>query len=267
MATQTGDPRPTLWQISFSHYSEKVRWVLERKGVAHVRRSPPPGFHIAVALWLTRGAQKTLPVLELDGRAIGDSTAVIAALEARYPDPPVYPADPELRRRALELEDFFDENLGPQARLLPFNHLRSEPEMFAELAVQAVPGPLAVAKGPIGAYARVYTGLRWGADDDEAAKTAEAGIIVALDRIEAELKRGEGEFLVGEGLSVADITAASLCGPIVAPAEGPVPAGQPMPASFERFRDEIRDHPGFIWVETMFREHRRPGRPAAASTA
>ncbi len=251
--------KPTLWQIGFSHYSEKVRWTLERKGVSHVRRSPPPGFHIAIALWLTRGAYKTLPVLELDGRVIGDSTAVIAALEERYPDPPVYPADPELRRRALELENFFDEQLGPHARLLPFNHLRSEPEMFAELAVQAVPGPLAVAKGPIGAYARFYTGLRWNAADDEAAKAAEAGIVAALDRVEAELARGEGEFLVGDELSIADITAASLFGPIVTPAEGPIPADQPLPASFERFRDEIRDHPGYAWVEETFRKHRSPG--------
>lgn len=267
MAAQSADPRPTLWQISFSHYSEKVRWVLDRKGISHVRRSPPPGLHIAIALWLSRGGYKTLPILELDGQAIADSTAVIAALEERYPDPSVYPADPELRRRALELEDFFDEQLGPHARLLPFNHLRSEPEMFAELAVRAVPGPLAAAKRPIGAYARVYTGLRWNAADDEAAKAAEAGIVAALDRIETELARGGGEFLVGEELSVADITAASLFGPIVTPPEGPIPADQPLPASFERFRDEIRDHPGYLWVEETFRKHRGPARAASPSPA
>jgi glutathione S-transferase len=259
--------RPRLWQIGISHYGEKVRWTLEYKGIDHVRRSPPPGFHIPIALWLTRGAQKTLPVLELDGRVIGDSTAVIAALEERYPDPPVYPGDPEQRRRALDLEDYFDEHLGPHARLLPFNCLMSEPDLFADLAVQAVPGPLAAAKRPIGAYARAYTSLRWGANDDQAALAAEAGIIAAMDRLEAELAAGDGEFLVGGELSVADITAASLFGPIVAPEGGPIPPGQAMPASFERFRDELRDRPGFIWVEETFRNHRRPARPAAVGPA
>ena len=57
-------------------------------------------------------------MLVLDGEAIGDSTRIIEALERRYPEPPLYPADPEERRRALEIEDFFDEELGPHVRLL-----------------------------------------------------------------------------------------------------------------------------------------------------
>jgi glutathione S-transferase len=29
---------PVLWHIPFSHYSEKVRWALDYKGIAHRRR-------------------------------------------------------------------------------------------------------------------------------------------------------------------------------------------------------------------------------------
>ena len=60
-------------------------------------------------------------MLVLDGVAIGDSTRIIEALERSHPDPPLYPADPGARRRALELEDFFDEELGPYTRLLVLN--------------------------------------------------------------------------------------------------------------------------------------------------
>ena len=88
-----------LWHIPVSHYNEKVRWALDLKGVAAERRAPPPGLHMAIALWLTRGRNKTFPVLELDGRAIGDSTAIIAALEERYPEPALYPAADADRRR------------------------------------------------------------------------------------------------------------------------------------------------------------------------
>lgn len=77
---------------------------LERGLVGHERRAPMPGYHIGVALLLTRGRHYTFPVLELDGRRIGDSTAIIAALEERYPQPPLYPSDPAERERALELE-------------------------------------------------------------------------------------------------------------------------------------------------------------------
>src|SRR5436190_915698 len=47
--------QPILWQIAVSHYSEKARWALDYKGVEHQRRSPPPGLHMPVVLWLTRG--------------------------------------------------------------------------------------------------------------------------------------------------------------------------------------------------------------------
>jgi glutathione S-transferase len=251
---------PTLWQLPVSHYSEKARWALAHKGIAHRRRSPLPGSHMVVALALTRGEENTFPILQMDGRTIGDSTAVIAALEQRFPDPPLYPADPEQRRRALELEEFFDEELGPYARFLPFHELANEPEMFAEVAAAAVPGPLGKAKPLVGLYARTYTSLRFGTRDKAAAQTAREKIVAAIDRLDAELAASEGNYLVGESFSVADLTAASLFYPVVGPDGGPLPPDVPTPPAFERFRDSIRDRPGFKWVEEMFRRHRRPAK-------
>jgi glutathione S-transferase len=262
------DGKPTLIQLDISHYSEKVRWALDYKEVPHVRRSPLPGTHIPISYALTRGKSVYLPLLQMDGRTITDSTAIIAALEQRYPSLPLYPADPEQRQRALELEDFFDEELGPAARLLPFHELTNEPAMFAEVAAAAVPGPLGNAKGLVGLYARTYTGLRFGVRDEVAAATAREKIVAALDRLEAELDaNGGGEFLVGERLSVADITAASLFYPVVDPAEGPLPTGSPAPPALEIFRDGIRDRPGYLWVEETFRRHRFPARSAAVADA
>jgi glutathione S-transferase len=255
MSAQT-QQKPTLWQIDISHYAEKVRWALEYKGVDHVRRSPLPGSHIPIALFLTRGAQPTLPVLQIDGRTIGDSTEIIAALESIHPEPPLYPIDAEERARAIELEDWFDENLGPQARLLPFYELIQEPEIFAEVAAESVPGPLGKAKPVVGAYARVYTSLRWGANSEADAERAREGIVAAFDKLEAELERGEGEFLVGDSLSVADITAASLFYPVVVPPEGPLDPNLPRPPAFDRFRQGLSDRRGYRWVEETFRRHR-----------
>jgi len=255
MSTQT-QPKPVLWQIDYSHYSEKVRWALEYKGVDHVRRSPLPGTHIPIALVLTRGAQPTVPVLQIDGRTIGDSTEIIAALESIHPEPPLYPIDAEQRARAIELEDWFDENLGPPARLLSFYELIQEPEVFAEVAAQAVPGPLGKAKPVVGAYARAFTSIRFGANSDAAAARAREAIHDALDKLEAELDRGDGEFLVGDSLSVADITAASLFYPVVIPPEGPLDPDLPRPPALDRFRESLSDRPGYRWVEETFRRHR-----------
>jgi glutathione S-transferase len=255
MSVQSSD-KPVLWQIDISHYAEKARWALDYKEVDHVRRSPLPGTHIPIALFLTRGAQPTIPVLQMDGRAIGDSTAIIAALDAKYLDRPLYPSTPTDRSRALELEDWFDENLGPHTRLLPFYELIQEPGIFAEVASKSVPGPLGKAKPVVGAYARGYTSLRWGANKSEDAQRAREAIVAAFDKLEAELQKDDGEFLVGESLSVADVTAASLFYPIVVPAEGPLSPELPRPAGLESFRQSLSNRPGYRWVEEIFRRHR-----------
>ena len=94
---------PILWHIGVSHYSEKVRWALDYKGFEHERRAPMPSAHMVVALWLTRGRVKTFPVMRIGDETIGDSSAIIGALEKHFPEPELYPEDPVERRRALDL--------------------------------------------------------------------------------------------------------------------------------------------------------------------
>ena len=201
------------------------------------RRAPVPGAHIPVALFLTRGAHNTFPILQLDGRTVGDSTAIIAALEERHPDSPLYPEDPEQRRRALQLEDFFDEELGPHMRLLAFHEMRRDPGRMKALMERTAPGPLAKLAGPSAAYANAYSNLRFRTSDEEAAALAREKIVAALDRLEAEL--GADEYLVGDGFTVADLTAASLLNPLVLPDGGPLPSDNPPPKGLQSFREPL----------------------------
>lgn len=253
----TAQSKPVLWHIPISHYSEKARWALEHKQIDHVRRAPLPGSHIPLALWMTRGEQITFPILQVDGRTIGDSTAIVAALESIQPERPLYPADAEERARAIKLEDYFDEQLGPYTRFLAFHELLNEPEMLTEVASRLVPPALGRARPLVGAYARVFTSIRWQARDEDAAVKAREKIAAAMDRLESELESGEGEYLVGDRFGVADLTAASLFYPLVVPPEGPTPPGTPRPPALDRFREELSDRPGYRWVEETFRQHRR----------
>ncbi|HYC80569.1 MAG TPA: glutathione S-transferase family protein [Solirubrobacterales bacterium] len=250
--TASDASRPLLWQLALSHYSEKVRWALDHKRVDHRRRTAMPSAHIPIALWLTRGAGATFPLLALDGEVADDSTAAIAALERRFPERPLYPAEPAERRRALELEEFFDEGLGPAARLLPLHELRGDPELFGEFAALAAPAPLARAKPLLAAYARLYTGTRFRTTDPAAAARARGEVVGALDRIEAELAAGDGAHLVGTSFSVADLTAAAMFSLLVLPAGGPLPTDLPLPADLARFREEISARPGYRWVEETY---------------
>jgi glutathione S-transferase len=255
----TPDREPVLWHLGVSHYSEKVRWALAYKGIEHERRSPPPGVHMLYALWLTRGAQRTFPVLQLEGETIGDSSAIIAALERRFPDPPLYPRDPEARRRALDLEDWFDENLGPQIRLLGWHEVIADPERGGMPEIAARPLPPALRRiGPMRRsaawFGSQFVRLRYRVADPAAAAEAREAVLAALDRLEAEL--GDREYLVGDPFSVADLTAAALFYPLVNPPEGPqLPAPPP---AFERFRAPLAERRGYRWVAEMFRRHRKP---------
>jgi glutathione S-transferase len=255
-----GNGKPVLWHIGVSHYSEKARWALAYKGVEHERRGPVPGTHMLIALWLTRGRQHTFPVVRFDGEMIGDSTAIIAALEKRYPEPPLYPADAGERARALELEEWFDEQLGPQIRLLAWHDVTA-PEAkdhMGQLAERMMPRSLrryAAARAAASRFGSAFVALRFGVRDDTAADEARVSVLAALDRLEDEL--GDRDYLVGDSFTVADLAAASLFYPLVNPPEGPrLP--DPPPA-LDAFIAPLRERRGYRWVEEMFRRHRKAG--------
>jgi glutathione S-transferase len=244
--------KPIPWHIPISHYNEKVRWALAYKGIEHERRKPSPPRHMLVALYLTRGRNKTFPVLQLDGERIGDSTAIIAALERRFPDPPLYPADAGERSRALELEEWFDEELGPYLRRLGFHELTRDRERLEQFAAWQIPNIPRRLGGLAAMGFKSFVHMRYGAKSEEAAELARHKVLAAFDRLEAEL--GDREYLAGDGFSVADLTAAALLYPLVTPPEGPTVPGT-IPA-LERFRAPLKERPGYRWVEEMYRRHR-----------
>lgn len=245
-------PTPVLWQIKVSHYNEKARWALDLKGVAHRRVTPWPLFGSLPAAWLmTRGI--TFPVLRLDGETIGDSTRIIAALEQRCPSPPLYPADPAERERALELEDTFDELLAPAVRRLVWHHTAREPRTFFKSAFPDSSPLLRAAFRP-GAFAVTrLVQLRFGIDEASAAE-ARKHVLAAMELIEAEVR--PSGYLVGDAFSVADLAAAALTTPLVRPPERQYLPPVAFPQPLQAFCDEIAARPAGRWVLEMFRRHR-----------
>ena len=241
-----------LWHIELSHYNEKARWALDYKRIPHERRVPMPGLHGIRALVLTRGAQRRLPVLELDGRRIGDSTAIIAALEEHTPEPPLYPADPAQRARALELEEWFDEQLAPPLRRYVWYHTLPDTDaVVASLFTRPsqTRERLLRVTAPVSrrAVRRDYDVT------DETAAQARAQIVAAMDRVEAE--RQPSGYLVGDAFTVADLTAAALFTPVLDPPERPYVPPTLVPPLME-LRDQLSARPGGEWVADMYARHR-----------
>jgi glutathione S-transferase len=243
---------PVLWHLEISHYNEKVRWALDYKRVPHIRRSLLPGLHAIKAKRLT-GETTTTPVLTLDGRSIGDSTRIIKAIEDRWPEPPLYPEDDGLRRRALELEDYFDEELGPHVRRAAYQELLGRPDLVAPLFTRG--RPLAERALFRTAFPALRIVMRRAMQiNPEAAEESRAKTVAAIDRLEREISTSG--FLVGDSFTVADLTAAALLYPVVLPAEFPYPTVSEVPESAREFLEPLAQRPGADWVREMYRRHR-----------
>ncbi|MCS6815374.1 MAG: glutathione S-transferase family protein [Cyanobacteria bacterium] len=187
-----------LLQFSTSHYCRKARLALGYKQLAYQVQNLTPGLH-ALRLKPITGTT-TLPVLlpELPGHpvAIADSTRILAFLETLQPIPPLLPDDPQLQRRARILEDWLDESIGTATRFV-YYHFRAnegrylDTSPFNRLVIQVV--------------CRQY-GIY------------PATVSLARDRLDQALAfladQWQAPYLVGDRLSIADITAAALLSPL-----------------------------------------------------
>jgi glutathione S-transferase len=242
---------PELWQFTSSHFNEKARWALDFKRVPHIRHSLVPGFHVGTVKKMT--GKTHVPVLKLNGKVVSDSSKIIDALESAYPDPALYPATAEERRRALELEDYFDEELGPYIRRWMFFVILPYPEfvraLFVSHASRAVQLAHRAMSPLIGTLMRKQMNIT-----PASAEIARHKTIEAMDRLTKEL--GPSGYLVGDRFTVADLTAAALLSPLVRPPEFPYKASMPLPEPGVKVRESVSNHPAFEWTLKIYREHR-----------
>ena len=249
---------PLLWHIPLSHFNEKVRWALDYKRIAHRRQVL--GADYLIRAWRATG-RGTLPILFLDGRAIGDSTHIIAALEARYPEPPLYPGDAAARHRALALEDYFDEQLGPALRAAIVTPLfRHDPDLALRVLTTGMPDKAYQTLRPLVRIFPAFYRFRHKISDSKL-EADRATVNAALDRIEQE--RQGRPYLVGDAFTVADLTAAAMLGALLQPPEIQYPLRVELPPYLQDYRATLLQHPATQWAAGIYRRHR--GRSAEVS--
>lgn len=242
---------PLLWHIPLSHFSEKVRWTLDYKGIPHRRQVL--GVDYLIRAWRATG-HGTLPILFLHGRAIGDSTHIIAALERLQPEPPLYPHDEAARQRALALEDYFDEHLGPALRAATVTPLfRRDPDVALRLLTTGMPPKAYETLRPLRRIFPTFYRFRHHISDAKL-EADHATVTAALDRIEQE--RGGRAYLVGDAFTVADLTAAAMLSPLLQPAEIQYPHGVELPEYLRDYRTALLEHPATQWAADMYQLHR-----------
>jgi glutathione S-transferase len=246
-----------LYQFPISHYCEKTRWNLDAKGLSYRVENLVPGLHMLTTRRL--GRVGTVPVLA-DGRTlVGDSTAIAAHLERAYPDRPLLPADDAARARALELEAYFGKRAGRAVRQWLYGHIGARPGAMAEVVFQGYPPTtqrIAALAAPLleRAMRKSYR------LDAPGVARARQTIGEALDRLERETGGDPLRYLAGDALSIADIAAAALLGPLVAAPESPWAAtatGDRTPEAVAALRAELGARPAWAWVRERYARDRR----------
>jgi glutathione S-transferase len=177
-----------LYWFPLSHPSHAARRMLELKGVDHRLAGVLPG-NQRVHLRLVGFRGGTVPALRLDGRRIQGSRQIARALEQLGPEPPLFPADPELRARVVEAERWGDEVLQPVPRRILRWGLVRELALRRWLAENhsALPAPGVGARlsGPLSRYYAYKVGA-----DADAVRADLAALPQHLEHVDALLADG-----------------------------------------------------------------------------
>ncbi|WOB41919.1 glutathione S-transferase family protein [Thermoleptolyngbya oregonensis NK1-22] len=103
-----------LYQFELSHYCEKIRLILDYKGLPYRKVEVTPG--VGQLDLFRMSGQRQVPVLKDGSTVIADSTEIAEYLEKTYPDRPIIPTDPKQRGLCLLMEQWADESIGLNAR-------------------------------------------------------------------------------------------------------------------------------------------------------
>jgi glutathione S-transferase len=246
----------TLLQFPFSHYNEKARWALDWKGIPHRRVDFLPGPHAPQILRLT--GKTTTPVLRIGERVIAGSAAILDELERLQPEPALYPADPTLRARALELQRHFDEEVGPRVRRALFSVLVREPAYMCRIFAGKRTLPVRALYRALFPVTKRVMGGSMALFDPVAVEDAFRGTRDALDLV-AKSVEPSGQ-LVGQHFSVADLTAAANFALLVQVPHPDMARPTPIPAPVQEFMARFEAHPAIAWTLEQYRRHRPPHR-------
>ncbi|MCO5165653.1 MAG: glutathione S-transferase family protein [Planctomycetes bacterium] len=245
-----------LVTIAVSHFCEKARWALDRAGLPYVEEAQAPLLHWAAA-WRAGGG-RTVPVLVTDdGVSLADSTDILRWVDARAGGG-LYPADPAARREVDDLEDLFDETLGPHVRRWVYAFVLDDPALTRRLLTVNVPGPARLAYRLT--RPAITAAMRKGMNITAAsAERSRVKVEAVFDRVDALLADGR-PFLAGDRFTAADLTFAALAAPATG-VDGYGPPGLPgpeaLPAALREAIAPLQGRPAGAHVARLYRDERR----------
>ncbi len=202
----------TLLVIGSSHYCEKSRWSLQKAGISFAEEGHAPFFHIRPVR--AAGGTRTTPVLVAEDGVYGDSVDISGWIQS-HPQASWRPYGdrPEHRAEIERIERELGRKMGVLTRILMYQEmLPHKAIVLRSLAHQTPPHEVEWVRRLYPVFSMlIRRGLGVSAHSAQRAHDAILGIFEEVER------QAAGEFLVGDTLSIADITLAALAAPVLLP--------------------------------------------------
>jgi len=245
--------KPILYVFNISHYCEKARWALDHFGIAHQVQHVMVGTHRRIARKLG-AARGSVPFLQAGTSVVAGSSAIIDWGEAqRGAHAPTLAGDNPEQARAIEKR--LDDIAGVHVRRFFYSDaLFTDPGSVRPMFSNGLPlwQRLAVTMG----WSRIVPVMIKGMDLGPAQGLESRAIVEReLDWLDGLLADGR-PYLGGSRFSRADITAASLLSPLVAPRQHPTYGAAVFPPTVAATMQEWAERPVLRKVRELYASKR-----------
>lgn len=240
-----------LYTFTLSHFSEKARWALDFNQLPYTERALLPGAH----LWTMKrlGAGNTVPLLEHDGQRVQGSGAILDYMEQHLGARRLC-VTPAQAARCAELEALADRAFGLGIQRIFYGPLLEERRKVTGLWRQGGPWWGGAFYGLT--YPVLAQGVRrlYKIRPD---KVAEAKDLFRRTMDSLDLVLRDSPYLIGDHITRADVTVASLLAPLCMPPEHVLRWDRDLPFELASFQSEFRGHPTWDFVLRLYHHHRR----------
>jgi glutathione S-transferase len=189
-----------LYTVPASHPSAAVERALQLKGADYERIELITALHKPIQRARFGGWSVPSVIFE-DGTKVLGSRKIMRALDERYPQPPLFPADDEARAHVERAEQWGDEVLQPLARRVTWAALKRAPQAirsYLEGAKLPVPERMAMLSAPL----VLRTAVRINGASDENVRADLTHLDSHLERADDWIADG---VLGGEQATAADL--------------------------------------------------------------
>ena len=246
-----------LYQFELSQFSEKVRLILDYKGLAYRKIEVTPGMG-QLELFRMSG-QKQAPVLKDGNTIVADSTAIALYLDKTYEGKPIIPTNPQQKATCLLLEQWADESIGSKGRILLLEGLKNN-NLRTSILPAGTPDILKNLIGSIPREAMDVLGLGAGLTP-AAIKSATAEMHRSLESICLLLEQNSG-YLTGDTPTLADLTVAGLSLVLKIPTGDYLNIPENLKGKgIPGFADNPDYDLFFTWRDKLYADFRKPHKP------